>query len=628
MNKIRKSRFTRILAIYLSFQIFNPIFSLQNLYALNGGPSQPEYASFTPAGTTEMVDLASGDFAYNIPVMDVGGYPINLAYNSGVTMDQEASWVGLGWNLNVGHINRQVRGIPDDFNGDKIIYENNLRDNFTAGVNTGLEFPIFGRDILGKITDTIGGLNLGIGMQYNNYEGISYNLSYGASFDISESVSAGLNISSASGGEANVEPSIGITTVIEGAEGTTSKALTSNIGVPFNSNQGLQGLNLSASTSRPIYDKNQKFQFNANGGLGGFLSFNDNLSFFPTNQLGYENYNLTLRFALGTEIYGPEGPQQSVTGFGSLQKLRKEDKYRKVNGYGFSYTQNAPTINSVLDFNRENDRTVTSNTNMLPIVNQTYDIYSINAQGLGGMFRPFKSEIGNVFDETISYTGTGVSASFELGPGAGAHFGTNVKVNPSQNRSGRWEDSSNPLLNNFRYRGSNDYKYEETYFRKIGELASDPDSEYTNSLVSSKYPIRPGISGSKYNRKTNSRFEEKNYSDNHQINYQNINSDPIKRSARYPRSQNIEMVKYGDANAGFDPLIRTDKLPTQINGNAYQIPYDHYVGVKVLNPNGSKYIFGETAYNTSRIEAFCSQYNDGDIKTVLVHYTSQKKIKK
>ena len=41
-----------------------------------------------------MVDLFSGDFNYNIPLMEVGGYPINLSYHSGIGMDQEASWVG------------------------------------------------------------------------------------------------------------------------------------------------------------------------------------------------------------------------------------------------------------------------------------------------------------------------------------------------------------------------------------------------------------------------------------------------------------------------------------------------------------------------------------------------------
>src|ERR1700749_46251 len=94
---------TAFVVLSMLFQIFYPTVAL----ALTGGPSQPEMQAFEPIGTTNMVDLSSGSFTYNIPLMDVEGYPINLSYHSGITMDQEASWVGLGWNINPGEINRQ-----------------------------------------------------------------------------------------------------------------------------------------------------------------------------------------------------------------------------------------------------------------------------------------------------------------------------------------------------------------------------------------------------------------------------------------------------------------------------------------------------------------------------------------
>ena len=122
MRHIRKSKLAKVVAVYLSLQLVISIVQPSYIYALTGGPSQPEFNSFTPIGTSDMVSLTSGNFNYNIPIMDVGGYPLNLAYDSGVTMDQEASWVGLGWNLNVGQINRQIRGIPDDFDGDEITW--------------------------------------------------------------------------------------------------------------------------------------------------------------------------------------------------------------------------------------------------------------------------------------------------------------------------------------------------------------------------------------------------------------------------------------------------------------------------------------------------------------------------
>src|SRR4029078_13085807 len=82
-----------------------------------GGPGQPEMSSFQSVNSNNMVDLFTGDFSYNIPLLDVGGYPINLVYHSGASMDEESGWVGYGWTLSPGVLNRQMRGIPDDFNG-------------------------------------------------------------------------------------------------------------------------------------------------------------------------------------------------------------------------------------------------------------------------------------------------------------------------------------------------------------------------------------------------------------------------------------------------------------------------------------------------------------------------------
>src|SRR5437868_7118186 len=111
------------IAVFMAMNLLFEICWPTAAFALTGGPSQPEVQSFEPVGTTEMVDLFSGDFVYNIPLLDVEGYPINISYHSGITMDQEASWVGLGWNINPGVVNRGVRGIPDDFNGDPITKE-------------------------------------------------------------------------------------------------------------------------------------------------------------------------------------------------------------------------------------------------------------------------------------------------------------------------------------------------------------------------------------------------------------------------------------------------------------------------------------------------------------------------
>jgi hypothetical protein len=169
---LRKKKLLKPIAVFLllnfSVQVFLPTVS----YALTGGPSQPEVESFEPIGTSEMVDMFSGDFNYNIPLMDVGGYPINISYHSGVTMDQEASWVGLGWNINPGVINRSMRGVPDDFYGDKIKKEFNSRPNETYGVKLGADFELF--SISPSATLDLG---VGLGLSYNNYNGMGFDMS-------------------------------------------------------------------------------------------------------------------------------------------------------------------------------------------------------------------------------------------------------------------------------------------------------------------------------------------------------------------------------------------------------------------------------------------------------------------
>jgi hypothetical protein len=129
-----------VMLIAFLFNILAPYSS----FALTSGPTQPEVQGFEPVGTSDMVDLFSGDFSYNVPLLDVDGYPINISYHAGITMDQEASWTGLGWNVNAGVINRNVRGIPDDFDGDPITKRFSMKDNTTYGIDFGVGAELFG----------------------------------------------------------------------------------------------------------------------------------------------------------------------------------------------------------------------------------------------------------------------------------------------------------------------------------------------------------------------------------------------------------------------------------------------------------------------------------------------------
>lgn len=102
------------------------IITIMNLYSQNQDiayphivPMSPNAAEFAKYSDTP-VSYYSGTPNINIPLyeIDVDGFklPINLNYHaSGIRVDQEATWVGLGWSLNVGSsISRTVKS-ADDF---------------------------------------------------------------------------------------------------------------------------------------------------------------------------------------------------------------------------------------------------------------------------------------------------------------------------------------------------------------------------------------------------------------------------------------------------------------------------------------------------------------------------------
>src|SRR5687768_10327917 len=68
------------------------------------------------------VNFKTGNFSYSIPLLTIPGpngenFPLTASYNAGIKVNQSASWIGLGWDLNIGEITRNVKGIADDWKG-------------------------------------------------------------------------------------------------------------------------------------------------------------------------------------------------------------------------------------------------------------------------------------------------------------------------------------------------------------------------------------------------------------------------------------------------------------------------------------------------------------------------------
>ena len=199
MNLSQKLFVARKLAIVTLFSMFVQLVTPVAAFALTSGPSSPEFSSFEPVATNNMVDLFSGDFTYNIPVLDIpgahgGGYAMSLSYHSGASLEEEASWVGYGWTLNPGAINHGKQGFSDDWDGVPINYYNKTKPNKTVNIFGSAGIEAFSQDFSAEdLPFNLGGFSLGAGISYNNYKGYRWNVDIGANIG-GGTISLGYNI--------------------------------------------------------------------------------------------------------------------------------------------------------------------------------------------------------------------------------------------------------------------------------------------------------------------------------------------------------------------------------------------------------------------------------------------------
>ncbi|WP_422103848.1 hypothetical protein [Winogradskyella sp.] len=592
MKNIRESKFSKVIASYLALQLIMTTVQPFSLFALTGGPSQPEFNTFTPIGTSDMVNLSSGDFNYNIPIMDVGGYPLNLSYDSGISMDQEASWVGLGWNLNVGQINRQVRGLPDDFKGDEMTYRTSMKPNRTVGTTLSINGQLSGSEF------GFGG-SASATLMFNNYEGFSFSPSFGLSYKFCTGTSVGMNITSSVEDGASVTPtaSQSFDSYLQDTKNSTTHALTNNIGlgIPFNSRQGITAFNINTSTSRKSTQVTQKQdgswqvdKANSSSNMTRGISFLDN-TFTPSKRMAYDNENYTFTASVGPNVTVLSF-EAGVSAFYTQQKLNEDEANRKANAFGYEYTESA-THNDLLDFNRENERIASKRTLTLPTTNYTYDIYSINGQGIGGQFRPYKSQVGYLFGQKIEDNSDSFSLGGEFEGGWGFHAGVDLEYAPTTSRTGVWDV---PVINKFKASQNNNIDYEPTYFKVSGDLSVDDEqSLFENTLHGESamaldlYPDGDQLLG----KRAIGAFKVKEYSEasglaSH-IDYSIAGK--IKRAHREKRNQAVQKITKAEATDNF--------VIPHIN-----LQNHHTNGYKILQPDGSTYIYGEAAVNSIKNE--------------------------
>lgn len=502
---------SKVLVIVMVSELVLPCY---NLYALTTGPSTPEVQGFEPVGTTDMVDPFSGDFTYNIPLMDVEGYPINLAYHSGINIEDEASWVGLGWNINPGQINRSVRGYPDDFKRDSLYKYLNIKDEIEVGLASEISLEVGGYK----------NASIGFGTEivYNNYKGIGIglttNLGLKTPFPIG-GATAGIGFSasanSLNGATLDANAYAGISKTVQETQGSIS--LNGSVG--YNSRAGLRdpsfGLAVNFSQKKPHTKDSKSYR---GGELVSDNRYNQSIggSVGSSIPVGLQNFSPAISNSMiqvGSQLGLKAGAEFAFTypHLGAIlsKSVTSYQQEGSLPAYGYLHLDegnHAPY--AALDFTRDKDGIYNKTHTSLPMANLTYDLLYINGQGTGGNFRAFRNDWGLVTDPKIDNYNFNKSDHFEVG---GPLFvanglleaGANTNITSVYSKSGLTTMSNSSILHHDtvkRFGGHDSTKYyQKYYFKNGGELTKQQHA--SSSLWADHAPVV--INNNRYTSKNN-----------------------------------------------------------------------------------------------------------------------------
>ncbi len=593
------------------------------------GPSQPEMSSFKSVNTDNMVNLFTGDFSYNIPLLDVGGYPVNIFYDGNVSMEQEASWVGLGWNINPGNINRNMRGIPDDFDGtDSLIQTQKMKPNVTWGMRVGADWEFGGRKVPANITGSAGP---SIGVSFNNYLGVAFDLgikgglnfmianktlpekSAADSLKLKASLNVDANLSSRDG--FSLSPNVSFTASAFKKHNLLSNGIS--LATSYNSRSGIKQLQLSDQMSFNLYS--EKVKTNEKGAVTGKLTSSSFMSesilgtsisfakpsYIPAIRMPVTNSAISGRFQLGTGIFGTYISEEMEV-YNQTSYVAAADVKQVKPLVGYLYYQNAQNnANAVMDFTRLNDKEVTPNTPIISAPQYTYDVFSVQGEGTGGSFRAYRNDLGYVRDNSSHSQDVSSGLGVDIGPPG--HYGGNFNIVKTPTTIGEWVTGNNLKTSaNVRF-GSASGMQENVYLRNPGENSVLSKGQFDK--IGGTDLVRFALGTSSDNptvEPTLQHFSAAGYSTT------TTSANVANLSERKKRSQVISFLTAAEASKiGLDTVIKNYNYQNLLDA-ANNLQFDtirrvgyyrksnHISQVNITEANGKRYVYGLPVYNISQ----------------------------
>lgn len=605
----KKIYICRKIAILLVVLVLNQTLFPAVAYCLTSGPSQPEFSGFQQAGVTDMVDLFSGDFMYNIPLADVDGFPINMSYNANPRMDDEASWVGLGWSLNPGSISRNMRGIPDDFAGEGVTKKTSMANDVTVGIDGAVNAEIFGFSKAFALSIGVGGA-----LSYNTRRGFDFTTSLffnpiAKIGDSNKALSTNIGLSSSSQNGLNMDVSLGL-----GSVDDNQFKSSANLSAGLNSRQGLKSFTFQ--TPLPIKDPFLS-GLASHMGAGSITHNFGPFSYTPTSSLPLSNESISFSGKGGGEIFGLH-PNFKLGGFFSRQYLAYNTENQV--SYGYLYLEDGQDNDqALLDYNAEVSGQIKENTPNLPLAYGTYDVFSVAGHGIGGAFRAVRNDVGLFRPAAELNTSSSGNIGIELGGGNAVHGGGDIFVSTSNSTRGGWTDPASPLTSNLKFRESNP-NYRNFYFK-----FSNDNSKFSNEVYND-YGKEKALYLS--HEKSGSELIPKSKWLGHQGGsfqltgeVKNENNTVTNSAVRYLTGAEAaevgldrQIMDYPDPNAGYvygncNPSGAL--TPDPINRVSANAPAHHLSEFTVFQGDGSRYVYGLPVKNIRQVDATFSAAKDG-----------------
>jgi len=640
---------------------------LTTVSMVSSGGGQAESSGFSISSSDGMVNKFTGDFNFSIPLMDVEGYPIVIAYNSNIGMNSEASWVGLGWDLSVGAVSREMRGIPDDFNGQQVIEkEFNQLDGTTDGDKVG-GYVAAKAGFLGTTDDPL--LNPSVQLtalwgQYNSPmvgNGKTFDFGLQSTFSIgneqtgwSVAPSFGLGYSSDSKNGIGTSSNFGLSMGYGRSEGyqgeigaTFSKSFNSRVGLTSKS----VGTNLSFGymSEDGLEDKGQ-------GGVGG-ISLSGSLQYGTRSMIPSVTYrnkvsgtqfstNAFTRFKILGVSTTVGGIYQTHTIENELQ-LYDNRIHQPAIGYFHCgkrkfYNSNEATASyPIMDFNRGTRNEYSENMTYLDYSAQMYDIFRVNTGGYSATFRGRRTDIGTYYDANVS-SETNIESSSARG---GFIFGIPPRIsvgytygeNNGEVASGNHEATGSSQNNILEFetevtidpvnglQGMDDFD-DAVYFKSISEMTpEDLDAlNYLGGENATRFALLANEDDKTIEITDELVTSTATYGSKSGTSANGMTNEIVRSAYVKP----ITVADYVTSSPTYSTYTENNftygSNTTPINRSTVNREDNHLSAIETVDNNGTRYVFGIPAYNISSVQCMFSvdpTTNSVDANTGLVAYT-------